>query len=440
MTESSANLATRSWVPDVSAKLISTIAEEVSVASTTELGATIDRLISRNQQIHDLECVNLNPATNTMNPRAEAALASGLSSRTSLGYAGAKYEMGLEAIERIEVIAAELAAKVFGAPFVEVRVPSGAMANLYAFMACASPGDAIIVPPGSIAGHVTHHTPGAAGLYGLKVHEAPIDTDRYTIDVSALAALAERVRPKLISVGSSLNIHHHDVAGIRAVADAVGATVLFDAAHLSGVIAGGAWPSPFNQGAQLMTMSTYKSLGGPTAGLIMTTDPALAERIESIAFPGLTANFDAGNTAALAITLLDWVDHGDAYGKAMTDGAAALADALFQHGVPVAQFDGISTRSHAFAIDVRTYGGGQATAERLRTANLLSSAIGLPSGSDDGLRVGTNELARWGVTTYDMATLAELIASALAADDPSTIASQVTTFRSRFTELHFINK
>ena len=96
-----------------------------------------------------------------MNPRAEAALASGLGSRPSLGYPGDKYEMGLESIEKIEVIAAELAAEVFGARYAEIRVPSGAIANLYAFMATAKPGDRIIAPPGSIGGHVTHHQPGA---------------------------------------------------------------------------------------------------------------------------------------------------------------------------------------------------------------------------------------------------------------------------------------
>ncbi len=439
MTEPSPSLADRPWVPEPSAAFIRTIATEAAATDSTALGAHLDQLIADNRHIHDVACINLNPATNTMNPRAEAALAQGLSSRTSLGYAGAKYEMGLEAIERIEVIAAELAARVFRAPFVEVRVPSGAMANLYAFLACAAPGDAIIVPPGSIAGHVTHHRDGAAGLYRLDIHEAPIDADHYTIDVKALAEMAAEVRPKVISVGSSLNIHHHDVAGIRAVADEVGATVLFDAAHLSGVIAGGAWPNPLDQGAQIMTMSTYKSLGGPTAGLIMTTDERLAERIEAIAFPGLTANFDAGNTAALAITLLDWVEHGSAYAEAMTAAATALASALSVRGVPVAQFGDVHTKSHAFALDVRRFGGGQATAELLRKANLLTSAIGLPTGPDDGLRVGLNELVRWGATTADMEPLADLIATALLSEAPETVADDVTAFRSRFSTLHYIN-
>ncbi|MFT6292024.1 MAG: glycine hydroxymethyltransferase, partial [Ilumatobacter sp.] len=159
----------------------------------------ITALVETNARIHERECINLNPAANVMNPAAEALLATSLGSRPSLGYPGDKYEMGLEAVEAIEVIAAELAAEVFDAHFAEVRIGSGALANLYAFMATCNPGDSIIVPPGSIAGHVTHNTAGAAGLYGLNVHEAPVDIERYTIDVDALRSLALRVQPKLIT-------------------------------------------------------------------------------------------------------------------------------------------------------------------------------------------------------------------------------------------------
>ena len=431
------HLAARPWVPEGSEALVRTIARRTARASVDDRAARVADLIAANARIHDHECVNLNPATNTMSPAAAAALAGGLGTRTSLGYPGAKYEMGLEAIEEIEIIAAELAAEVFGADFVEFRVPSGAMANLMVFMATARAGDAVIVPPATIAGHVTHHAPGAAGLYGLEIHEAPIDPDHYTVDVAALADLAERVRPKLITIGSSLNLHHHDVAGVRRVADSVGATVMFDAAHLSGPIAGGAWPDPLVDGAHVMTMSTYKSLAGPTAGLVLTNDAALAERIDAIAFPGLTANFDAGKTAALAFTLNDWLAHGEAHAAEMVASAATLADALTAEGVAVFRPSGLATRSHAFALDASAVGGGMATARHLRTANLLTSAIGLPSGLDDGVRIGTNELVRWGAVADDMAELAILIARALGADDTATVAADVTAFRGRFGTVRF---
>ncbi len=240
-------------------------------------------------------------------------MARGLGSRASLGYPGDKYEMGLEAIERIEVVAAELAARVFGARFAEVRVGSGALANLYVFMATCRPGDTIIAPPPAIGGHVTHHAAGAAGLYGLRTVPAPVSADGYTVDVDALGALAAEVKPRLITIGGSLNLFAHTRwRAIRAIADGVGARLLFDAAHLSGMVAGKAWPQPLEEGAHAITMSTYKSLGGPAGGLIVSNDAALMERIDAIAYPGLTANFDAGRTAALARGLLDWTVHGPA--------------------------------------------------------------------------------------------------------------------------------
>src|SRR5262245_44019714 len=109
--------------------------------------------------------------------------------------------MGLEAIEKIEVIAAELAAEGFGTRYAEIRVPSGAIANLYAFMATTKPGDRIIAPPASIGGHVTHHAPGCAGLYGLQIHPAPVDAEAYTVDVAALRKQARALEPKLITIG-----------------------------------------------------------------------------------------------------------------------------------------------------------------------------------------------------------------------------------------------
>src|SRR5262245_5812863 len=283
-------LQRRSWVPPSSEQLVQRLAGDTAAADATLLEGRINSLVRENREIHEDLCVNLNPATNVMNPKAEALLASGLGTRVSLGYPGDKYEMGLEAVEQIEVIAAQLAVEIFGARFAEIRVQSGAMANLYAFMTTCAPGDRIIVPPDAIGGHVTHHQAGAAGLYRLEIHEAPVDASGYTVDLDGLRALAARIRPRLITLGGSLNLFPHPVRAVRAIADEVGAAVLFDAAHLSGMIAGGVWPNPLAEGAHLMTMSTYKSLGGPPSGLILTNESGLAQRIDAIAYPGLTAN------------------------------------------------------------------------------------------------------------------------------------------------------
>lgn len=436
------SLARRAWVANEVEDYVQGIAHWTQGEAADAVDRRIHDLADENRRIHERDCVNLNPAANVMNPRAEALLAQGLSSRPSLGYPSQKYEMGLEAVEKIEVITAALAAEIFKARYAEIRVGSGALANLYAFMATTRPGDDIIVPPASIGGHVTHQDTGAAGLYGLTIHEAPVDAGHYGIDIEKLARMARAIRPKLITLGGSLNLFPWDVRKVRAIADEVGAPILFDAAHLCGMIAGGAWPNPLAEGADLMTMSTYKSLGGPAGGLVVTNDSALAERLDHIAFPGLTANFDVAKSAALAITLLDWREFGPDYARTMIDTAAALASALHGLGVPVLRTEQGFTRSHQFALRARSYGGGQHVSTRLREANILACGIGLPEapveGDMNGLRLGTPEIVRWGMGPQHMPELAQLISEALAANDPASVAPRVSAFRRRFDRLTFV--
>ncbi|WP_343116644.1 serine hydroxymethyltransferase [Ostreiculturibacter nitratireducens] len=437
-------LTPRPWVPEHCETLVQRFAAKTEAAADHAVDARIEALIARNLEIHDSECFNLNPAANVMNPRAEAALSRGLGTRPSLGYPGDKYEMGLEAIEEIEVIAAELAAEIFEADFAEVRVGSGALANLYGFMALAKPGDAVIAPPAAVGGHVTHHKAGCAGLYGLVTHPAPVDADGYSVDLDALSALARKVRPKVITIGGSLNLFQHPVREVRAIADEVGAAVLFDAAHQCGMIAGGQWSNPLAEGAHLMTMSTYKSLGGPAGGLIVTNDAGIAERLDHIAFPGMTANFDAGRVAALAITLLDWRSFGRAYAAKMVSVAKFLAEALAEEGLPVFAAARGCTSSHQFALEAAAFGGGQTASKALRQAGFLACGIGLPlpevAGDLNGLRLGTPEIVRRGVGEEHAPELARLIADALRSNDPATLAPRVADLRRRFTGLHFVRE
>jgi glycine hydroxymethyltransferase len=310
-------------------------------------------------------------------------------------------------------------------------------------MALTKPGDAIITPSAAVGGHVTHHSAGCAGLYGLDSHQAPVDSDGYSVDLEGLRALAHKVKPKLITIGGSLNLVEHPVAEIRAIADEVGAHVLFDAAHQCGIIAGKAWKNPLAEGAHMMTMSTYKSLGGPPSGLIVTNDPEIAKRLDEIAFPGMTANFDVAKSAALAMSLLDWRDFGAAYADAMIDMAKALATALEAEGFPVFKTRDGATLSHQFAIEAAMFGGGQTASKTLRKAGFLACGIGLPidevAGDMNGLRIGTPELVRWGMTAEHAPKLAQLIAKALRSNAPEHLASKTAEWRKEFTKLHYIH-
>ena len=432
-------LQRRSWVPSPVEDHVQAIARSFASQPPQDLDERLHALVADNRRLHDEQGLNLNPASNVMNPRAEALMAAGLGPRASLGWPGDKYEMGLQAIEAIEVLAAQLAAEVFEAEHAEVRVGSGALANLYVFMAACRPGDTIMAPPAEIGGHVTHHAAGAAGLYGLKTVAAPVQADGYTVDIDALRRLAHDVRPKLITLGGSLNLFHHPVAAVRDIADEVGAPLMFDAAHLSGVIAGGAWPNPLREGAHVMTMSTYKSLGGPPGGLVVGRSAPLFERIDAIAYPGLTANFDAGKTAALALGLLDWKAHGRAYASTMVQTAQALAQSLAHHGLPVFAIERGATASHQLALKAAPWGGGQAAARRLEAARLLTCGIGLPlaavpavDGDTNGLRLGVPEIVRLGFEPHHMPALGALIARALHGP-ASDVAGEVTAMRQSVT-------
>ena len=439
MTQS---LKTQSWATSASQELITRIASQVDTKAGADVQKWIEELAQENHRLHDIEGINLNPATNILNPRAEKLLASGMGSRASLGHPGDKYETGLGAIEQIEIITQELACEVFGSTYAEFRVPSGAIANLYAFMATTEPHDTIIAPPPSIGGHVTHHKGGSAGLYRLNTISAPVDQTGYTIDIDALRKLAHEVKPKLITVGGSLNLFHHPIAQVRAIADEVGAKVLFDAAHLCGMIAGKVWPQPLVEGAHLMTFSTYKSLGGPAGGLIVTNDDEIAQKLDAIAYPGLTANFDAAKTAALGITLQDWKSVGRDYAQMMVKTSQALAQHLQNLGVNIYANDKGFTTSHQFAILAAPYGGGQTAARRMGEAGLLACGIGLPveqvEGDLNGLRIGTPEIVRIGMKVEHMQDLAEFIARSLdTSAEPKSIQREITEWRKQFSGVHY---
>ncbi|MCW8843638.1 MAG: serine hydroxymethyltransferase, partial [Rhodobacteraceae bacterium] len=160
-------------------------------------------------------------------------------------------------------------------------------------------------------------------------------------------------------------------------------------------------------------------------------------------FPGMTANFDAAKSAALAVSLLDWRDFGATYAAAMIDLSKSLADALESEGIPLFKTHNGPTQSHQFAIEAAAFGGGQAASKTLRKAGFLACGIGLPlapvDGDMNGLRIGTPELTRWGMTPEHAPELARRIAAALRSNDPASLAPATAAWRAEFDRLHFIH-
>jgi len=157
----------------------------------------------------------------------------------------------------------------------------------------------------------------------------------------------------------------------------------------------------------------------------------------------MTANFDAAKSAALAMTLLDWRDHGSAYAQTMIDVAKAFATELSSRNIPIFAATKGGTTSHQLAIEAAPFGGGQTAAKKLRQAGFLTCGIGLPiaevDGDLNGLRIGTPEIVRFGVTVKDVPQIADLVARALTANDPSGLSKETSALRKKFRSLHYVN-
>ncbi|MEZ7974454.1 MAG: hypothetical protein QMC48_05470 [SAR324 cluster bacterium] len=180
----------------------------------------------------DQQSVMLYAGTNVINPKGTKMLSSSIGSRASLGYPGAKYNKGMEHADQLGIMLMLLMWILFDAKYVDYRVHSGSIANLYAYMATTKPCDKIMAFSDSAAGHLTHHAEGAAGLYGLEIHEVPFAYAQMDVDLEALMIEAKKVRPKLIIIPGSMSLFPYSLIEVRKVADEVETFILYDAAHM----------------------------------------------------------------------------------------------------------------------------------------------------------------------------------------------------------------
>ncbi|MEO1839312.1 MAG: aminotransferase class I/II-fold pyridoxal phosphate-dependent enzyme [Candidatus Lambdaproteobacteria bacterium] len=434
----------RPWVPEEAESFIQQHAERYQLMSFDELELKAFSLIEAHEKLMDQQSIVLYAGTNVINPKAAKMLSSSIGSRASLGYPGAKYNKGMEHADQLEIMLMSLMRQLFQAKYVEYRVPSGSIANLYAYMATTKPGDKIMSFSDAAAGHVTHHAEGAAGLYGLEIHEVPFDFAQMDVDQEALMITAKKVRPKLIIIAGSMCLFPYSLQEVRKIADEVGAWILYDAAHMGGLIAGGEFQRPLKEGADLMTGSTYKSFGGPPSGMVFTNSAELAARLDKIAFPGLTANFDLSRVAAMVIAVLDLLTHGREYAKMCIANAKALAETLHTGGCEVFHVSGKGfTNSQHVALPAATYGGGDTASKLLEKSNLFTSGIGLPlppvPGDFNAMRLGTQEITRWGMRPENMETIANFFCRLLLKQEkPKKLKSEVIEFRKAFQKLHYI--
>ncbi len=378
---------------------------------------------------------------NVTSERVRILLASDLSHRYAEGEVGARFYQGCRYIDEVEGRAIRWAKELFRAEHVNVKPVSGVTANIAALFALTSPGDtmmALSVPDG---GHISHSAYSVPGLRGLKLEEIPFDVREMNIDIDQMVRAMKEVRPKLILLGASLFLFPHPIHEIRLAADEIGATVVYDASHVLGLIAGAKFQDPLREGADVVTSSTHKTFPGPQGAMILCKG-SLKNKIDRAVFPGTVSNHHLHHIAGLAVTLQEMLHFGAGYAAQIQANAKSLAQALYESGFKVLCEHKGFTESHQVVIDVRELGGGDAVAKRLEEAYIITNKNMLPfdtePDSPSGIRLGVQELTRTGMGESEMIEIASLMRRLLIeGESVASIKEDVKSLKSEFQNVHY---
>ncbi len=371
------------------------------------------------------------------------ATASDFGHRYAEGPPGNRFYQGCKYIDEVEELAVKLAKKLFEAPYANVQPTSGVVANLAAYYALASPGDVMMslkIPHG---GHISHAEISAAGVRGLRVKTFPFNAQEMNIDVDESIQKILKIRPKLMLFGGSVFLFPHPVKELRTVADEVGATVLYDAAHVLGLIAGKRFQQPLKEGADVMTSSRHKTFPGPQGGLILAKEE-YGKAINRAVFPGLVSNHHLHHLAGLAIALAEMLEFGEAYADQIIKNSKTLAQALYELGFDVLCADKGFTESHQVLVDVSKNGGGTFAATTLERANIIVNKNLLPwddlekTKDPSGLRLGTQELTHLGMRENEMKEIAVFFKRLIMDREPEEkVKKDIIEFKKGFNEVEF---
>ena len=328
------------------------------------------------------------------------------------GYPGKRYYGGCEYADVVETLAIERAKKLFGCNFANVQPNSGSQMNQAVFLALLQPGDTFMGLDLNSGGHLTHGSP--VNMSGKWFNPVPygVRADDHMIDMDEVARLAREHKPKLIIAGGTAYSRTWDWGAFRAIADEVGAWLLVDMSHISGLVAGGAHPSPFPH-AHVVTTTTHKSLRGPRSGVILTNDEALAKKFNTAVFPGLQGGPLVHVIAAKAVAFGEALrPEFKAYAHQIVANAKALADSLKEAGLGIVSG---GTDNHLMLVDLSAKDvTGKAAEKGLDRAWLTCNKNGVPFDKrspfvTSGIRLGTPAGTTRGFREDEFRTIGKLI-------------------------------
>jgi len=387
--------------------------------------------------------INLIASENITSTAVREALSSDLSHRYAEGLPCERLYEGCEYIDEIENMAIDLSKKLFNAEHANVQPNSGVVANLASFFAFTKPNDLIMALNVPVGGHISHAEVSAAGIRGLRILSHPFGNKKMNVDADAMKREIIKNKPKIVLLGGSLFLFPHPVEDAREAADEVGAKVMYDGAHVLGLIAGGQFQDPLKEGADLLVGSTHKTFPGPQGGMILCREE-LKDTVDEAVFPGVVSNHHLHHVAALGISLAEMLEFGRDYASQIIKNSKALAQSLYELGFDVLCEDQDFTESHQVAMDVKKIYSTAKMAKDMEANNIILNKNLLPwddrNQTDDpsGIRVGTQEITRRGLKEAQMVEVAEFIK--MVAMDNKNVKDEVTEFMNQYTTVHYAFK
>src|SRR5262245_41659785 len=417
----------------------------------------VEDLVRRQEQWRGRETINLIASENAQSRAVREVQNSDFMARYAEGHPNEegrinRYYQGTQYIDEIERKARREICELFRCRQADVRPISGNAANTAIALGWLRGGDTGIVNSTDAGGHISHNLVGVFGRRiqmrgqtltagrdnSVRLHFFPLSEDRYRMDATAAIEMIDRIRPQLVVLGKSLFLFPEPLKELLPVCRQHKIPILFDGAHVLGLIAGGEFQDPLREGATYLTGSTHKTFPGPQRGVILAhlegpdVDTYWGPADRGV-FPGSSSNHHLHSLPGLLVATREMKQHGRAYANQVVRNAQALGRALSAQGISVEAKALGFTKSHQIAVNVADFGGGVQIAARLESQDVIVNYNMLPGDADprnpSGLRIGVQEMTRFGMIERDIEELAQLIGDAI---HGKGVKEAVNRLRSRF--------